>query len=235
MQNGACVPAGGGSASTWPNQFSKAAGGIPRSPRTTTRNAQVVQPIVPRDRLRRRPESTPAHDKALVNRIIAGATEASRMQGFKNRRSRRSCAIRSRSSSTCATGRANGRPAARAGFRYQNSTLYPATASVRASGGPSTTRSSSARASPTCTATRIRAAGPVADAVRAGRPRPRSRAVGRRLRATCRLPHGGGAGVQAALHDGGREDQGVVRTLRGRHGCFDTTVPICGAASASGS
>ena len=131
MQNGACVPAGGGSASTWPNQFSKAASD-PWIPAHHD-EIQVVQPnVLVIDFVN---SSTPAHDQALVNQIIAGATEASRMQGFKNPSQPSQLRYQVSKFVDLRDG-VNGRPAAPAGFPYQNSTLYPATASVRASGGP---------------------------------------------------------------------------------------------------
>ncbi len=130
MQNGACVPANGGTSSTWPNQFSKAAS----DPWIAAHHdeIQVVQPnVLVIDFVN---TSTPAHDQALVNQIIAGATEASRMQGFKNPSQASQLRYQVSKFVDLRDG-VNGRPAAPAGFPYQNSTLYPATASVRSSSG----------------------------------------------------------------------------------------------------
>ena len=78
--------------------------------------------------------STLAHDTALVNQIIAGATEASRMQGFKNPSQPSQLRYQVAKFVDLRDG-VNGRPAAPAGFPYQNSTLFPAAASVRSSKG----------------------------------------------------------------------------------------------------
>jgi hypothetical protein len=130
MQNGVCVPANGGTSSTWPNQFSKAAS----DPWLVAHHdeIQVVQPnVLVIDFVN---TSTPAHDQALVNQIIAGATEASRMQGFKNPSQASQLRYQVAKFVDLRDG-VNGRPAAPAGFPYQNSTLYPAAASVRSSSG----------------------------------------------------------------------------------------------------
>jgi len=130
MQNGACVPANGGSASTWPNQFSNGAS----DPWIVAHHdeIQVVQPkVLVIDFVN---TSTPARDQALVNQIIAGEAEGSRMQGFKNASQTSQLRYQVAKFVDLRDG-VNGRPAAPAGYPYQNSTLYPATAAVRSSGG----------------------------------------------------------------------------------------------------
>src|SRR4029450_8526438 len=78
--------------------------------------------------------STPAQDQARVNEIIASAAEGSRMQGFKNPSQPSQLRYQVAKFVDLRDG-VNGRPAAPAGYPYQNSTLYPADASVRASAG----------------------------------------------------------------------------------------------------
>jgi hypothetical protein len=130
MQNGACVPSNGGTSSTWPNAFSKAAS----DPWIAAHHdeIQVVQPnVLVIDFVN---TSTPSRDTALVNQIIAGAAEGSRMQGFKNASQTSQLRYQIAKFVDLRDG-VNGRPAAPVGFPYQNSTLYPASASVRSSGG----------------------------------------------------------------------------------------------------
>ena len=128
MQSGACVPANGGSASVWPNQFSKASS----DPWLVTHHdeIQTVKPnVLVVDLVN---TSTPARDTALVNQIIAATTEASRMQGFKNPTQPSQLQYQMVKFVDLRDG-VNGRPPAPAGYPYQNSTLMPASPAARAS------------------------------------------------------------------------------------------------------
>ena len=126
MQAGACVPANGDSASVWPNQFSKAS-----SDAWLVAHHDEIQTVKPNvlvlDFVN---VSTPAADTARVNQIFAAHAEASRMQGFKNPAQPSQLQYQLAKFVDLRDG-VNGRPAAPAGFAYQNSTLYPASASAR--------------------------------------------------------------------------------------------------------
>ena len=172
--------------------------------------------------------STPAHDQALVNQIIAGATEASRMQGFKKHVAAVAAAL---------SGLEVRRPARRRQRPPGGAGGLPVPEQHALSGhrvGPQLGRHCRLLAvlqpgvRQSVRLPGSRAAGPVADAVRAGRSRHGSRAVGASARAT--YPTRGMAEVLESKQrytSSGAKIAGSFERCAG-NGCFETTVPICG-------
>ena len=77
--------------------------------------------------------SNPTQDQALINQLFTAYREGSRMQGFKNPSQASQLQYQLAKYVDLRDG-VNGRPPAPAGFPYQNSTLYPASAAARAAG-----------------------------------------------------------------------------------------------------
>jgi len=129
LQNNACVLQNDGTSTVWPNAFSKAAS----DPWLAVHHdeLQTVKPNVLA--LGFVNLSNPTQDTALVNTIFAGFREGSRMQGFKNPSQASQIQYQLAKYVDLRDG-VNGRPQPPAGYPYQNSTLYPASAADRAAG-----------------------------------------------------------------------------------------------------
>ena len=129
LQNNACVLQNDGTSTVWPNAFSKAAS----DPWLAVHHdeIQTVKPnVLVIDFVN---VSNPTQDQARVNQIFTAYREASRMQGFKNPSQGSQLQYQLAKFVDLRDG-VNGRPPAPAGFPYQNSTLYPASAAARAAG-----------------------------------------------------------------------------------------------------
>jgi hypothetical protein len=118
-----------GTSTVWPNNFSKAAS----DPWLAVHHdeVQTVKPNVLA--LGFVNLSNPTQDTALINTIMAGFREGSRMQGFKNPSQGSQVQYQLAKYVDLRDG-VGGRPQPPAGFPYQNSTLYPASAADRAAG-----------------------------------------------------------------------------------------------------
>lgn len=119
MQNGACVLANDGASTVWPNQFSKANS----DPWLAVHHDQIqlLQPNLLA--LLYVDISTAEAQTAIVQQVINGFAEGSRVQGFKNPNT--PVQLRYQVKVTDLRDGVNGRPPAPAGFPYQNSTLFP--------------------------------------------------------------------------------------------------------------
>jgi len=129
LQSNACVLQNDGTSTVWPNAFSKAASdpwlAVHHDEIQTVKPNVLVLGFVNL--------SNPTRDQALVNQLFTAYREASRMQGFKNPSQASQLQYQLAKYVDLRDG-VNGRPPAPAGFPYQNSTLFPASAAARAAG-----------------------------------------------------------------------------------------------------